>query len=97
MEDFTKEKNQRQAVFDFINNKIEFEAKMLYTKKYNVDFLFRDFLNDQIPNVVEHFKGQIDENRVIKFSKELVGNSDDNIVSNTLYLNQNSLDSLIKG
>ena len=96
MEDFINEINQREEVFKFIKNSIELEAQKLYTKEYNVDFLFEDLLNDRLSEVVSHFNDRIDENQVTRFSHELANSSNDFKGRNELYGSRNKLEFLLE-
>ena len=96
MEDFLKEVNNREKVFEFIKDNIEFEAQKLYTKTYNIDFLVVEFLNKRLSDVVSHFKNSIDETQVVRFSRELASSFVDFNDQIENYTQKNSLEFKLK-
>ena len=96
MEEFLNEINQREDVFKFIKEHIELEAQKLYTKRYSVDFLFKDFVDNRLSDVILHFSNSIDENQVKRFSKELAKSFSDFNNQNDLYVQKNRLESLLE-
>ncbi len=96
MDELINELNLRENVFDFIKNNIESRAKLLYTKNYDVEFLFDDLLNNQLSDVITHFHDRIDANLIVKFTRELAATFDRDQNQDAIYFHKDRLDSFLE-